>query len=102
MFNSTVSKTLKAFLLTAVMLGVSTTAHADNALITDVTKNIEQNISSQMQEMINSAQTELSLSIQSQMSELMFDMDAEQELANKQKATKQNEQALVTTAITKD
>ncbi|MCK8046787.1 hypothetical protein MSG37_18005 [Shewanella sp. 1CM18E] len=102
MFNSTVSKTLKVSLLTAVMLGVSATAHADNTLITDVAKNIEQNISSQMQEMINSAQTELSLSIQSQMSELMFDMDAEQELANKQKATEQNEQALVTTAITKD
>lgn len=102
MFNSTVSKTLKASLLTAVMFGVSATANADNSLITDVANNIEQNISSQMQEMINSAQTELSLSIQSQMSEMMFDMGQERELTNKQQIAEKSEQALVTTAITKD
>lgn len=102
MFNSTVSKTIKASLLTAVILGVSATAQADNSLITDVASNIEQNISSQMQEMMSKAQTELSLSIQSQMSEMMFDMDAEQELVNKQDAATLNEQPLVTTAVSKD
>ncbi len=102
MFNSTVSKTIKASLLTAVILGVSATAQADNSLISDVASNIEQNISSQMQEMMSKAQTELSLSIQSQMSEMMFDMDAEQELVNKQDAATLNEQPLVTTAVSKD
>ncbi|GIU41282.1 hypothetical protein AB4298_13365 [Shewanella sp. 10N.261.52.F9] len=102
MFNSTVSKTIKASLLTAVILGVSATAQADNSLISDVASNIEQNISSQMQEMMSKAQTELSLSIQSQMSEMMFDMDSEQELANKQGAATLNEQPLVTTAVSKD
>ena len=102
MFNSNVSKTIKASLLTAVILGVRATAQADNSLISDVANNIEQNISSQMQEMMSKAQTELSLSIQSQMSEMMFDMDSEQELANKQDTATLNEQPLVTTAVSKD
>ncbi|MGS0692574.1 hypothetical protein ACVBIO_14620 [Shewanella sp. 0m-8] len=102
MFNSTVLKTVKASLFTAVLLAASTTAQAENSIITDVANNIEKNISSQMQEMMSKAQTELSLSIQSQMSEIMFDLGSEHELVNEQLTATNNDKPLVTSAVIKD
>ncbi|WP_299805916.1 hypothetical protein [uncultured Shewanella sp.] len=104
MFNSTVLKTVKASVFTALLLGVSatTSAHAETSLVSDVANNIEQNISAQMQDMMAKAQTELSLSIQAQMSEMLFDMDSEQQVTNDQLAAENKEQPLVTSAVAKD
>lgn len=102
MFNSTVLKTVKASVFTALLLGASASVHAETSLVSDVANNIEQNISAQMQDMMSKAQTELSLSIQAQMSEMLFDMDTEQQVTSEQLAAENKEQPLVTSAVVKD
>ncbi|GIU28410.1 hypothetical protein [Shewanella sp. MBTL60-007] len=102
MFNSTVLKTVKASVFTALLLGASATVHAETSLVSEVANNIEQNISAQMQDMMTKAQTELSLSIQAQMSEMLFDMESEQQTTNEQLAAENKEQPLVTSAVVKD
>ncbi|MCG9728566.1 hypothetical protein L1D44_01655 [Shewanella sp. Isolate13] len=102
MFNSTVLKTVKASVFTALLLGTSATVHAETSLVSEVANNIEQNISAQMQDMMTKAQTELSLSIQAQMSEMLFDMESEQQTTNEQLAAENKEQPLVTSAVVKD
>ncbi|ABZ78204.1 conserved hypothetical protein [Shewanella halifaxensis HAW-EB4] len=102
MFNSTVLKTVKASVFTALLLGTSATVHAETSLVSDVANNIEQNISAQMQDMMTKAQTELSLSIQAQMSEMLFDMASEEQVTNEQLAAENKDQPLVTSAVTKD
>ncbi|EDQ01964.1 hypothetical protein [Shewanella benthica] len=75
MFNSTVSKIAKASLVVAVLMGASMGAHADGLMLTDLTRNIEQNISAQMQDMMQVAQHELSLSLQTHLAEAMFELE---------------------------
>ncbi|AQS40183.1 hypothetical protein Sps_05114 [Shewanella psychrophila] len=99
MFNSTVSKIAKASLVAAVLMGASMGAQADGLILTDLTSNIEQNISAQMQDMMQVAQRELSLSLQTQLSEAMFELEGNgeaSELAQKQSET------VITSAMVKE
>ena len=99
MFNSTVSKIAKASLVVAVLMGASMGAHADGLLVTDLTRNIEQSIGAQMQDMMQVAQRELSLSLQTQLAEAMFEIEDSSkvsELAQKQSET------VITSAMVKD
>lgn len=73
MFNSTISKIAKTSLVVAVLMGASASVNADTLISTDLTSNIEQNIAAQMQDMMQVAQRELSLSLQAQLSSSMFD-----------------------------
>ncbi|MEC4728578.1 hypothetical protein HWQ46_23950 [Shewanella sp. D64] len=73
MFNSTISKIAKTSLVIAVLMGATATANADTLIPTDLTSNIEQNIATQMQGMMQLAQRELSMSLQAQLSSSMFD-----------------------------
>lgn len=98
MFNSTLSQIAKVSLAAAVLMGASVSAHADTLIPTDLTSNIEQNISAQMQDMMQVAQRELSMSLQAQLSEAMFEVDAEGET---QLANEKNEQA-ITSAMVKE
>ncbi|NRB24904.1 hypothetical protein [Shewanella sp.] len=99
MFNSTVSKIAKASLVVAVLMGASMGAHADGLLVTDLTRNIEQSIGAQMQDMMQVAQRELSLSLQTQLAEAMFELDVSgtaSELAQRQSET------VITSAMVKE
>ncbi len=98
MFNSTLTQIAKVSLAAAVLMGASVSAHADTLIPTDLTSNIEQNISAQMQDMMQVAQRELSMSLQAQLSEAMFEVDAEDEA---QLANEKNEQA-ITSAMVKE
>ncbi|WOT04653.1 hypothetical protein [Shewanella youngdeokensis] len=75
MLNSIVVKTLKASVITVALLGTSLTAQADTSLLSGVAQKLEHSISEQVQGMLAKAQTELSLSIQSQVSEMVFEFD---------------------------
>ena len=99
MFNSTVSKIAKASLVVAVLMGASMGAHADGLILTDLTRNIEQNISAQMQDMMQVAQRELSLSLQTQLAEAMFEIEDSSKVS--ELAQKQSE-AVITSAMVKD
>ena len=84
MFNLSMNKIAKTSLLVAVMMGASMGVSADTLIPADLTSNLEQNISAQMQDMMQVAQRELSLSLQTQLSEAMFEIetsDAESKLA---------------------
>lgn len=98
MFNSTLTQIAKVSLAAAVLMGASVSAHADTLIPTDLTSNIEQNISAQMQDMMQVAQRELSMSLQAQLSDAMFEVDAEDET---QLAKEKNEQA-ITSAMVKE
>lgn len=76
MFNLSVSKIAKTSLLVAVMMGASMSVNADTLIPADLTSNLEKNISAQMQDMMQVAQRELSLSLQTQLSEAMFEVEA--------------------------
>lgn len=78
MFNSTISKMAKTSLVVAVLMGASATVNADTLLSSDLTSNIEQNIAAQMQDMMQVAQRELSMSLQEQLSSSMFDNKADE------------------------
>ncbi len=73
MFNSTIGKIAKTSLVAAVLMGASATVNADTLIPADLTSNIEQNIAAQMQDMMQLAQRELSISLQTQLSSSMFD-----------------------------
>ncbi|MBW8182653.1 hypothetical protein [Shewanella nanhaiensis] len=79
MFNSTISKVAKSSLVVAVLMGASVTANADTLIPTDLTSNLEQNIAAQMQDMMQVAQRELSISLQAQLSSSMFDAEESDE-----------------------
>jgi len=98
MFNSTLTQIAKVSLAAAVLMGASVSAHADTLIPSDLTSNIEQNISAQMQDMMQVAQRELSMSLQAQLSDAMFEVDAEDET---QLANEKNEQA-ITSAMVKE
>ncbi|ACJ27546.1 Conserved hypothetical protein [Shewanella piezotolerans WP3] len=102
MFNSIVMKTVKTSVLTVALLGASLSAQAETSLVSEVASNIEQNISAQMQDIVAKAQTELSLSIQSQMSEMMFELDSSEEIDASALAAEKVETPLVTSALVKD
>ncbi|NRD72733.1 hypothetical protein HQQ94_05610 [Shewanella sp. VB17] len=80
MFNSIIGKMAKSSLMAAVLMGASVTANADTLIPTDLTRNIEQNITAQLQDMLLTAQRELSMSIQAQISSSMFDVDEADEV----------------------
>jgi len=98
MFNSTLSQIAKVSLAAAVLMGASVSAHADTLIPADLTSNIEQNISAQMQDMMQVAQRELSMSLQAQLSDALFEADAADET---QLAKEKNEQA-ITSAMVKE
>lgn len=99
MFNSTAKKIAKSSLVIAVLMGASMTANADSLIPSDLTSNIESNLTAQMQEMMQVAQTELSLSLQTQLSEVMFEMGSEE--ADSQLAQEPSE-TVITSAMIKE
>ncbi|MFT5236234.1 MAG: hypothetical protein ACI90A_001603 [Shewanella sp.] len=99
MFNSTISKVAKASLVVAVLMGASATVNADTLISTNLTSNIEQNIAAQMQDMMQLAQRELSMSLQTQLSSSMFDSheaDEANQLAQEPK------EAVITSAMVEE
>ncbi|MCL1126419.1 hypothetical protein [Shewanella surugensis] len=65
--------TTKKFVMTLVLLmAVLIPAHADPRIVSDLTRNIENNIAMQMQEAVDSLKSDLSLSIQFQIAEMLF------------------------------
>ncbi|QFU24454.1 hypothetical protein FM038_021450 [Shewanella eurypsychrophilus] len=99
MFNSTAKKITKTALVIAVLMGASMGAHADSLIPSDLTSNIEKNIAAQMQDMMQVAQTELSLSLQTQLSEAMFEMNSNEDVS--QLAQEQSEK-VITSAMVKE
>jgi|GEM_PF-4318776 len=98
MFNSTLTQIAKVSLAAAVLMGASVSAHADTLIPADLTSHIEQNISAQMQDMMQVAQRELSLSLQAQLAEAMFEVAAEDENQFAKEMTEQE----ITSAMVKE
>ncbi|WP_299790899.1 hypothetical protein [uncultured Shewanella sp.] len=98
MINSTLTRIAKVSLAVAVLMGASVSAQADTLIPTDLTSNIEQNISAQMQDMMQVAQRELSMSLQAQLSDVMFEATAEDDTQLAQEATEQ----AITSAMVKE
>ncbi|WP_394204363.1 hypothetical protein [Shewanella waksmanii] len=97
MINSTVKKVALVSLTLTGLLASSFSAQANDNLVAEMTAGLENNLASQMQEVMNVAQRELSLSIQAQLSETLF------ESQNVEVAASEDEQdAVLTSAMVKE
>ena len=99
MLNLTISKIVKLSLVVTVLMGVSVGAHADSLILTDLTSNIEQNISAQMQDLMQVTQRELSLSLQTQLAEAMFELKGSEEV---NQLVQKTSEKVITSAMVKE
>ncbi|MEI6858410.1 MAG: hypothetical protein V5788_01210 [Shewanella sp.] len=99
MLSLMVNKIAKVSLVVTIMMGVSIGVHAETLTLASLTKNIEQNISAQMQEMMQVTQREISLSLQTQLLETMFELKDSKKIG--QLAKKQSE-TVITSEMVKE
>ncbi|WP_028774877.1 hypothetical protein [Shewanella waksmanii] len=97
MINSTVKKVALVSLTLTGLLASSFSAQANESLVSEMTAGLESNLASQMQEVMNVAQRELSLSIQAQLSETLFETQ-DVDVA----ATQDNQEEVITSAMIKE
>ncbi|KIO38374.1 hypothetical protein [Shewanella sp. cp20] len=63
------NKLTKVSLIASLLVGASFSASADDFIPTDITAKLERHLATQMQEMMVTAQQELTLSLQTQLSD---------------------------------
>lgn len=87
---------------TVMLMGASveTEANIDPLLITNLTQTLEQEVTQQMQEMVEQAKNELTLSLQTQLSELMVEVN--EDIASFETDSSLNEKDNVLAAVKQD